>query len=310
MNRRKALLILALLSIAGGSTRPPGAMSQAKPPAAAYPRNVMDSRGKILALPKAPQRIVSLTPSNTEILFALGLGKKVVGVTEACDYPTEAKTKPKIGGFQINTERVLVQNPDLVVATEGLNARAIETLERLKAPVLVVSTRSIAETLQAVRIVGAATGAESAASRVAGEMQKSLDNIRKAQASLKWKPKVLMLYSVNPNYTTGPGSYIDEIIKIAGGVNAVAKPVPGDKLTSEQVLTLRPDVIITGKETQPQVEQAPGWEKGVPAVQKKRFFHASDAAILVRPCPRLPKGVKELADYLSKVVASEPSRKK
>ncbi len=318
MSRRNLLFcgFGAVLALAGGyavrptAAQPPRVVHPKRSATPGYPRSVKDSRGKILTLLKTPQRIVSLTPSNTEILFALQLGKKVTGVTDACDYPAEAKGKPKIGGFQINTERVLVQNPDLIVAVEGLNARAIEALERLKAPVLTVSTRSIAETLQAIRTIGEATGADTAANRLTVELQSSLNKIQKAQSALKWKPKVLMLYSVNPIYTTGPGSYLDEIIKIAGGENAVAKPAPGDKLTSEQVLTLRPDVIITGRETQPQAEQMPGWAKGVPAVQKNRFFHASDDAILVRPCPRLPKGVKELADYLRKVVDSEPNHKR
>ncbi|GDX40561.1 putative ABC transporter substrate-binding lipoprotein YvrC [Armatimonadota bacterium] len=317
MSRRNLLcgLLLIAFVLAGrhgvrlDAVQPPRTVPPKTSSVPIYPRSIKDARGKSLTLLHPPQRIVSLTPSNTEILFALQLGKKVVGVTEACDFPAEAKQKPKIGGFQINIERVLVQSPDLIVAVEGLNARAIEALERVKAPVLVVSTKSIADTLQAVRTIGAATGTDIIANRIASDMQSSLNNILKVQSSLRWKPKILMLYSVNPIYTTGPGSYIDEIIKIAGGRNAVDKPLSGDKLSAEQVLVLRPDVIITGKETQPQAEQMPGWAQGVPAVAKKRFFHASDDAILVRPCPRLPKGVKELANYLRKVVDSEPNHK-
>ncbi len=290
--------------------QPPRKVTPNASKAPEYPRHVKDSRGKDILFVQPPQRIVSLTPSNTEILFALQLGKKVVGVTDACDFPPEAKQKPKIGGFQINTERVLVQHPDLIVATEGLNARAIEALEKAKAPVVVVSTRSIKETLQAVRTIGEATGTPVPASKVVSDIQNSLNAIQKGQAILKWKPRVLMLYSTNPIYTTGPGSYLDEIIRIAGGINAVDKPVPGDKLTPEQVMVLRPDVIITGKETEKQVEQMPGWASGVPAVAKKRFFHPSEDSILVRPSPRLPKGVRELADYLRQVMASEPNRKR
>ncbi len=248
-----------------------------------------------------PQRIVSLTPSNTEILFALGVGERVVGVTTACDYPSEAAQKPKIGGFQISIEKVLGQKPDLVVAMDMLNGSAIKELQRLKVPLLVVSAKSVKETLDAIKKIGEAVGAEAEAEKLLKDIEARLEKVKQTNALAQSRPSVLMLYGVNPIYTTGPNSYIDEVITLAGGQNAVAKPLPGDKLSPEQVITLRPDVLIAGKEVLAQVKQMPGWSSGIPAVQKEHFFKPSNDAVLVRPSPRLPLAVEELATYLRSI---------
>lgn len=263
-----------------------------------YPRTITDSRGKQLVLNTRPMRIVSLTPSNTEILFALGLGDKVLGVTTACDYPPEATQKPKIGGFQINTEAVLAQNPDLVVAMAGLNGRAIEALDKTKVPLLVLSANSVQETFDAINLVGTATGTEAEAKTLTTQMHDRIDKVALANKNSANQPRVLMLYGVSPIYTTGPKSYLHEVITLAGGKNAVEQPVPGDTLTTEQVIMLSPDVIVAGKEVVTQAKQVPGWATGVLAVRKGQFFQPKSDTVLVRPGPRLPQAVEELATYL------------
>lgn len=293
-------LCMLLLPVLGCNprTESPTVVPPANLPANGFPRTVTDMSGKPVTLKAQPKRIVSLTPSTTEILFALGLGEKVVGVTTACDFPPEATKKPKIGGFQINTEAVLAQNPDLVVAMAGLNGKAIEALGRTKAPLVVLSANSVQETLDAMTLIGKATGTETEATKLTAEIQSRLEKVAQANKNTATQPRVLMLYGVNPIYTTGPKSYLHEVITLAGGKNAVEKPIPGDTLTPEQVIVLRPDVIVGGKEVVAQARQVPGWATGVVAVKKNQFFAPSSDVVLVRPGPRLPQAVEELATYL------------
>jgi iron complex transport system substrate-binding protein len=256
-----------------------------------------------LTLNAPPQRIVSLTPSNTEILFALGLEPRIVGVTTACDYPPQATKKPKIGDFKINTERVIVQTPDLVVAVEGLNRQAIEVLERTNTPVFTVNAQSVGQSYDAVRLIGQATGQDREAQTIVAKMQADLNKVRDAANKMSSHPTVLMVYGVNPLYTTGPGSFIDEIIRMAGGKNVLDKPAPGDKLSPEQVVALQPDVIICSAALVSQLKQIPGFAKGVPAIRNNHLYQPKSEAVLVRPSPRMPAALAELSQYLRSITA-------
>ncbi len=270
------------------------------PPNQPFPRTITDARGKQLTLKAPPKRIVSLAPSTTEILFALGLGDKVVADTTACDYPPEAKTKPHIGGFQTDIEAVQVQNPDLVVGDAVYNQKAIEALDHANVPTLALSAKTLNEVTDAIRLVGTATGQDMQAAKVIQSMEADIEALRRATAASPTKPKVLIIHEVKPTiYTTGSGSFIDELITAAGGQNIVTAPMPaGSTISAEQVLTLQPDVIITSPDQIAQIKQMPGWATGVPAVRDGRFFTPSDQALIERPGPRLAQGADELAQYL------------
>ncbi|HZO89518.1 MAG TPA: ABC transporter substrate-binding protein [Chthonomonadaceae bacterium] len=270
------------------------------PPTTPFPRTLTDARGQQITLPKPPQCIVSLAPSNTEILYALDLGNRLVADTTACDYPPEARKKPHVGGYAINIEAVQVQNPDLVVAVGSVNGQAIKALERTKTPLLVIDPKTVADVYDAIKLIGAATGQDMQAARVVMEMQARIDAIKRAVASTTARPRVFIVYGVKPTiYTTGPGSFIDDLITVAGGKNIVTTPAPaGNTISAEQVVTAQPDVIIASKGLIPQIRQMPGWATGVPAVRNNRFFTPGDGAILERPGPRLAEGAEELAKYL------------
>lgn len=293
-------VLAALAGLAGcrSESAAPPPVAPARSPGANFPVTLTDARGKTLTLQKPPQHIVSIAPSNTEILFALGAGPQIAADTTACDYPPEAKTKPHIGGYPINIENVEAKNPDLVVAVQSINAKPIQALEALHTPVLAVDPKTVNDAYDALRLLGKATGHSSEADKIVAGMQTRIQAVRDKTARATTKPKVLIAYGDNPIYTTGPGSFIDDLIAVAGGVNIVSSSLPGNVITSVQVLARQPDVIICSPALQARLKQLPGWAQGVPAIRNNRFFQPSQEGILELPGPRLPQAAEELARYL------------
>jgi iron complex transport system substrate-binding protein len=304
-------LLILLLFVLGGCSdigvksgvptpnpTPPNQGSKSSQPTTTFPLTVTDARGQSLTLNAPPQRIVSLAPSNTELLFALGLGEKIVGVTTACDYPPEAKQKPNIGGaYNMSVESILSKNPDLVVAYGTVNQKPLQQLEHAKIPVLAIDAKTVAETYDAIRLLGRATGTNDRAEEIIEEMQSRISAVEKAVNDVKTKPRVLIAYSVGPIYTTGPSSFIADIVRVAGGVNVVSEKLPQDIVTPERGVALAPDVILCAPELRDKLKQIPGWSS-LPAIRNNRFFSVSSEATLVRAAPRLAKAAEELARYL------------
>ncbi|MCS6775853.1 MAG: ABC transporter substrate-binding protein [Chloroherpetonaceae bacterium] len=296
--RLLAFVLAFLLALTGCSGLPPQKAPVRAAGVPGFPITVTDARGRTLTLSAPPQRIVSLAPSNTELLFDLGLGERIVGVTTACDYPPEAKQKPQIGGaYNLSVERVLGPGPDLVVAFGSINQKPIAQLERASVPVLTLDARTVSEVYEAIRLLGRATGTAARAEAIVQRMQQRMAAIETTVRDARPKPGVLIVYSVNPIYTTGPGSFIDELVRIAGGVNVVTESLPQNIVTPERGVSLAPDVILCDPELVSRLKQIPGWSV-LPAIRNNRFFHVSPRATLVRPTPRLVDGVEELARYL------------
>lgn len=295
--------VTALLSAGTGCSHPTGTAappSVSRPSAARFPLTVTDARGKSLTLKSPPKRIVSLVPSNTEILFALGAGDRIAGVSSADDYPPQARRKPSIGDvLSARVERILACNPDLIVAIGSLNQKPIEALERAHAPLLVLDPKTLPETYDSILLLGRATGLEARAQQVVSEMRGRIERVRQTAARAKTRPKVLMLYQTKPLYTSGPDSFISDMIAIAGGCNGVEKAIPTNTVSPEAVVVMQPDVIVCGNETKASVLLVPGWKKTVAAVKNDRFFTPEEGeATLVRPTPRLATGIENLARYL------------
>jgi iron complex transport system substrate-binding protein len=297
------LLPMALSGLAGCSpakTTPPAAPVRvnavAPGHASRFPLTLTDSRGKTLTLAAAPKRIVSLMPSNTEILFALGAGKLLVMDTTSCDYPPQAKSLPHVDALKPDIEPILAQRPDLVIADDKYNDRLIAALEKAGIPTLVVGIRTVDQTVEAVRIISSAVDAGKQGMGLAASMEQRLAKVRAFTAKATRKPKVLIMYGTNPIYTSGPDSFLSEVIGIAGGVNVIATPLPGDIVSAEKIVELQPDVIIASADLQRQAAKIPGWADSVPAVQNKQYFTLDDT--LIRPGPRLPDAVAHLARYL------------
>jgi iron complex transport system substrate-binding protein len=249
-----------------------------------------------------PQRIVSLAPSNTEVVYALGLGARVVGVTEFCNYPPEVKEKPKIGGYsKIDLERVVGLNPDLVLATNIHAKSVVPELEKRGITVVVVEPKNVNDVLTKIAFVGKLTGATESAAKVTAQMQARIDAVTSKVATVKTKPRVY--YEIDKTFfTAGPGSFIDDMIVKAGGVNIAADAKTAyPQLTAEAIIAKDPEVILLGSmnfgETPEVVRARPGWAN-ITAVKTGRLIPITDEDVISRPGPRVVEGLELIARAL------------
>jgi iron complex transport system substrate-binding protein len=270
-------------------------------PQAAFPRRITDFRGKTLTLKTPPRRIVSLTPGTTEVLFAVGAGKQVVGVTSYCDYPPEAKRLPKVGDMRTNVEAVVALRPDLVVADGVLNRRFIPTLERLQLPLLVIAPKTWLDVARVIRLMGMATGHDKPAETLARRFDRAQAEAL-ARSPSATKPSVLFALNVQPlpMWVAGRNLFVDDMIRLAGGRNVAADGgTDYYPLSAEALLTRDPDIIIT---TVPEDRLTPLYQhpvlKRLQAVQNRRVYSV-DSNLFVRPTPRLLKGLELLKSIIS-----------
>jgi iron complex transport system substrate-binding protein len=289
-----ALLIIALVGCAGGKT--PEVSEVAKP------ISVVDDAGRTVEIAETPQRLVSLAPSNTEILFALGLGDKVVGVTDFCDYPEEAKAIEKAGGIEPNLEKLVDLDPDLVLAIGGSPAQVEKAteMEKLDLTVIVLEPGDIEGIMSNIELVGQATGTEKEASELAAELRKRFDVITAKAKGAESRPKVFYeLDATDPSkpYTPGPGSFIDALITLAGGSNVGAgAKMQWAQLSTEEIIAQDPEVIVLADAnygvTVEMVKERPGWS--VITAVKNGAIYPIDDILISRPGPRIIDGLEAL----------------
>lgn len=207
-------------------------------------------QGKGHAPSKGYDRIISLAPSITEILFALDLGKHVVGVTRYCDYPPQALSKPRIGGYlDPNMEAILILEPDLVITLAGQRSLK-QGLERLGIPALQVPHQTLGNILDSIRLIGAATDRKAEAQSLLATLKARMERIKAKTAGLP-RPRVLVVMSrpagspINEVFIAGAADPYDEMIRIAGGINAYqGKFVRIPPLSAEGIIRLNPEIII------------------------------------------------------------------
>ncbi len=262
-----------------------------------FPLALTDSTGRLVSLPSSPQRIVSLAPSCTELLFDLGLSNRLIADTSADDYPQEATVKPHIGGYMdMSVERILAQKPDLIVADNAINKQIIAQLETVRIPVIVLEAHTLVQVYDTIRILGRATGQNTEAEKSVAQMKSRLDTIRKTVAHALSRPKVLIVYGTDPIYTAGPGTFLDDLVTVAGGRNIVDQPA--SQISSEAVVLAQPDVILCDASITDRVAKMPGWKEHVPAVMHSTYFVPSENATVVRGVPRLAGAAEEMAHFL------------
>ena len=294
-----ALLIIALVGCAGAKA--PEA-SESVGVAVPKPVSVVDDAGRTVEIARTPQRFVSLAPSNTEILFALGLDDKVVGVTDFCDYPEEAKAIEKVGGIEPNLEKIVALNPDLVLAIGGSPAQVEKAteMEKLGLTVLVLEPGDIEGIMANIELVGKAAGAEKEASELVTEMRKRFDDITARVKGAESRPKVFFeLDATDPSkpYTPGPGSFIDALITLAGGSNVGAgAKMQWAQLSTEEIIAQDAEVIVLGDAnygvTAEMVKERPGWS--VITAVKNAAIYPIDDVLVSRPGPRIIDGLEAL----------------
>lgn len=270
--------------------------------------------GVLLALQALaqPARIVSTAPSVTELLFALGLGKRVVGVTTYCRYPAEAQKLPKVGNYlQFNLETIASLKPDLVVILNN-PTRVAAQVRAMKINVLELGHETVPEIFRSIDRLGAATGSSAAAKKLSADLRAKLDAIRARTAKL---PRLKMMFIVGRNPGTldgmvavGRGSYLNEMMEVAGGENIFRDALaPYPKVGLEEIITRDPDVIVdmgdmaqtVGVSEEHKRAVAQLWMRAptVSAVKQRRVFAvASD--IYVVPGPRIVDAALAFAQML------------
>lgn len=205
---------------------------------------VTDDLGKTVVIQGTPQRIVSLAPSNTEILYALGLEDRIVGVTDCCDYPPEAADKPKVGGYITgNVEKVLAAEPDLVFAARNTEDVA-DRLRTLGITVVSLDPQTVDGVLRDIELVGRATGQEEQASASIEELRKRIRAVTGKVENLAERPSVAHVVWYDPLWVSGRGTFQDEVITMAGGTNAFGSVDEWSIVSLEEFITTDPDYIL------------------------------------------------------------------
>jgi iron complex transport system substrate-binding protein len=249
-----------------------------------------------------PKRIISLAPNITEILFAVGLGDRVIGVTSFCDYPSEARGKPKVGGMSNpSLEAVVSLKPDIVMMTTDGNPKDFaERLRSLRIKTYVFKARRLSELPQGIRDMGIALGVREKAAALAGEIESSMSNFSRFTPRATRKPKVLFIVWPEPLIVAGPGTSVDDAITLLGAENIASKAVTEyPKYSMEEIIRQDPDVIFIGKGHADMRDMSKGIMERIAvvrAVKKGDVFFLSDS--LYRLGPRVTYGIKEMAKCL------------
>jgi iron complex transport system substrate-binding protein len=272
------------------------------------PRTFVDDLGRKIFLAKVPARIVSLAPSITETLYAIGLAEQIVGVTDFCDYPPDAKTKPKVGYSHANVESIVALKPDLVLAPqEFLRADLLGKLEQLKVTTFILAAKTVEDIPAHIQMLGRMLDRSPAADRVAMEVRQGIQGIRSRTEKLP-RHRVLYVLNSQPLITVGPGSFIHQLIEAAGGENvAAAARMPYPRLSIEEVIKKNPELIIFpvgSAEGIPMPEQQ-RWQqwKTISAVKDGRFYQIP-SDLLNRPGPRIVQGL----ELLTKIIQPDAFR--
>ena len=300
-----SLIILAVVMLLSACT-PQASITPAPPPTepASESLELTDGLGRVVTLPTPAQRIVSLAPSNTEILFALGAGAQVVGRDEFSDYPAEAASLPSVGGGfgDYSSEAIVALEPELVLAAEINPPELVQSLEELGLVVyLLPNPNSLDELYTNLETVARLTDRKDNASALITALKARVAAVEEKIAATQARPKVFYeLDGSEPNapWTAGPDTFIDTLIQVAGGQN-VASGLEGQyaQLSVEALLVQAPEIILLGDAaygvTPESVAARPGWE-AMPAVQNGQLY-VFDDNLVSRPSPRLVDGLEQLA---------------
>lgn len=248
-----------------------------------------------------PRRVVSLSPSTTEAIFAVGKGSDLVGRSRYCDHPPEARALPEVGGYvDPSFEAILGLRPDLVVGARGPTGTSLtDRLEARGVRTYFPPTETFAEVERMIEGIGAELGAREGAARVIAEMKREVGEVER-EARARPRLRVLLLFGLEPPVAAGQSTLADEMLARLGAVN-VAEGKGYPVMSVENVLGLDPDVVVDGamgaKKT-PLTRETPGWGK-VRAVREGHVAPLADDAAL-RPGPRLGAGLRALSRAIAR----------
>lgn len=266
---------------------------------------VVDDLGRLVAINGTPQRIVSLAPSNTEILFALGLGDKMVGVTDWCDYPPESLEKEKVGSYDTpDIEKTVALNPDLILVAYGTTMDVINNLVGLGLTVFGIKTTDLDDLLDDIRTVGNITGKKVEAQALTSEMASRIEAITDVTSELEERPRVFYIVWHDPLWTAGSGTFIHELIEKAGGVNICQNITGYTTISIEEVVARDPEIIIASEWSFEWAQNAT--ELASTNASKTGRIYTGDDDLVQRPGPRLVEGLEWFAYLIHPEIFEEP----
>ncbi|HWJ03752.1 MAG TPA: ABC transporter substrate-binding protein [Verrucomicrobiae bacterium] len=299
-----AFLAVGLLAGCGTSNQNAAKNEANKSVQSAYPMTIKDDTQTDVTISAQPKRIVSLVPSSTETLFALGLEGKVVAVTKWDDYPVDVQKKVEYvfaDSLNPNTEQILKLNPDLIILG-ALNAKTVETIRNLKIPVVVLKPENLQSTYKSIETLGQLTGTADEAKKIVTEMQNKEKNIAQKVGQVKEADRLRVWTEVDANlFTPGDGTFLNELITKAGGTN-IASDVKGwAQYNSEKVIAKNPQVIFEtysyyDKDAKKNILARQGWQS-LDAVKNQRVVELN-SNLVTRPGPRIVDGLESIAKAL------------
>jgi len=279
---------------------------QALPPRAPSSKTfieVTDEAGRSVRVPQPINRIVSLAPSLTELVFALGAGNRLVGDTDYCDYPSEALRKPKVGGAtNPSIEQIVALHPDLVLMTKTLNRReTVLALDQLGMPSYATDPHTVESVLTSFERLGELIGEREPGQRLAESLRSRLDDLKR-RIGARSPRRALFIVWLDPFITVGRDTFIADALRYAGAQSVITTAQDWPHISLEEVVRLQPEYLIFATSREESVMQhfkelttLPGW-RSLDAVRNKRLAIISDA--IDRPSPRIVGAIEELARQL------------
>lgn len=267
----------------------------------AYPLVLKDASGTEVTFDAAPARIVSIAPSETEALFALGLDDEIVGVSDNDDYPEAAKAKPKMGGWQINTEAVVAAKPDVVFAAGITSDDTLKALRDLGIKVFQFNPKTVEGVMDDVEEYGQITDRQAEAKKITDKMKSELAQVTDGVKGLSDDQKKKVYIEFSPGWTVGKGEFMDEMITLAGGVNVAGDTTGWNEINEENIIKANPDVILyaksvvddKGQNLEQIIKARAGWDQ-ITAIKEGRIV-ALDDNLLSRTGPRVTEGLLQVA---------------
>jgi iron complex transport system substrate-binding protein len=305
---QRTVLATAAAFLGNGGLHAQASTSPSAPPAF---RTVTDETGRAIRIPQTIHRIVSLAPSATETLYALGLQDLLVGDTDYCDFPPEAQRKPKVGGvINPSIETIASMHPDLVLVTKVNRLETVNALQVLGVPSYGMDPHTVDAVLTSTQRLAQILGAPDAGSALIDDLQKRLSDLQHRLASVLAR-RVLFVVWPEPLMSIGQDTFIADAIRHGGGVSVVESSQSWPQVNLEEVVKLQPEFLIFTQShwqgsatTQETLAQLPGW-RSLDAVRNHRFITMSDA--VNRPSPRIVSAIEELARQLHPEAFTEAS---
>ncbi|ACN17234.1 ABC-type Fe(3+) transport system, periplasmic substrate binding component [Desulforapulum autotrophicum HRM2] len=262
-------------------------------------RTAVDQVGRTVTFPAHPERVISLAPSITEIVFAIDRGECLKGATVYSDYPESARRIPRVGSYvHLDLEKIVALEPDLCIAVKDGNPKqTADRLSDLGIPVYAVNPVDLDSVITTVTLIGSLLNAETRAAQVVNDMETRVRRVEALVATTTVRPRVFFQIGISPIVSAGRDTFIHGLIERAGGINLAAAAVAYPRFSREQFLGLAPDIIIITSMARAEVFERvkKEWESwsGLPAV-KNNQVHIVDSNLLDRPTPRMVEGLELL----------------